>query len=546
MKFSKSDLVFSSIMAGIILMLSITICYHYNAKTTARGDLKPVGMVKYRYHMVMRKFSDRLVWENVDPETPIYLFDAILTKERSDAEITLENGLKLEIDANSMVEIDLIGDELGVKLAGGVVNASGSSKGSKIKMADGSLVDLSGGSAKIAQGENGSSISVTEGSITLSQDGKQVQVQSGENLIVNKDGSMRQEKVRITAGSPADGEVIPAATKNIPIELRWQAPDNVSNAELFISKDGTFKEAQRTKLNSKSGSFKTELPAGDYYWQVRGKQGEEEVVSSPQSFHIRSAENVRVYSPLGNIPKEEKETVFAWEKPDSGSPVIVKVSRKPDLSNPVIDKEVGSGRLVQNNLDEGLWYWQVTPTINGKPAPGSQKVYTFKKVPKSEIESANDPKDTNTEEENKKANEKKTEQEQKANVKTTEIIDPVVISRVLPKNGEKIKFVSGVNKGGDARFRWQFADGKDVSQVKQVKFILARDESLNQRVISHTSGADKSLLLRELDPGQYFWQITPIGKNGEPVGPPFKSRFSVIKYEAPPPPKVLSAEEEVN
>ena len=123
MKLSRRDKVVTIILIVTILILIYIMQCHWRNRFGDRGEAKPVGTVEYKYHQVQRKFSDRMLWEDVDTKSPIYAYDWVMTKDKSDARITLNNGMKVDMDPESMVEIDETRDGVGLTLRDGSIRA---------------------------------------------------------------------------------------------------------------------------------------------------------------------------------------------------------------------------------------------------------------------------------------------------------------------------------------------------------------------------------------------------------------------------------------
>jgi hypothetical protein len=123
MTLSRRDKIVTAILVLLMLVLLYMLQCHWRNRFGSHGEAKPVGEVEYKYHQVQRKYSDRMLWEDVESKTPVYPYDWVMTKDKSDARITLKSGMKVEMDPESMVEIDENRDGVGLTLRDGTILA---------------------------------------------------------------------------------------------------------------------------------------------------------------------------------------------------------------------------------------------------------------------------------------------------------------------------------------------------------------------------------------------------------------------------------------
>lgn len=570
MNLSKNDITFTAIMIAIIIFLSGAICWHRSYRISKSGDEEPVGIVTYRYHIVMRKYSNRLVWEDVDSETQVYLYDSILTKDQSDANVKLDNGFSLDIDANSMIEIELIDGKPGVRLQYGTIHVTGNNPDGFIVLKDGSILSFKEANVLIAQSGGKSFIAVKDGSIEIKKNGKTQKVNSGQNVRLAPDGNIRVEEVNIKSNEPNDGHIISTKQESVPIQLQWDAPAGTKDHEVIIGKDGSFSKYFTSKPN-KPGTLQTKLPPGDYYWQVRAKKGKDQYVSAPRSFHIRKKEKYKIYSPIGKVSADQENTVFAWQVPKAGTPVRIRVSKNKDLSAPLIDRQVSNGRFIYPELPAGKYYWGLSENYpqkskntekkenenaqiysfikeappNEKPLDKSQDSNLVSDSPKKDEPVQETKKDTDLQKSSPLAPKDKIAQKKPA--KNEGLKSPLIKNKntrnvkflaMEPANNKTFLFFEGDQKGAEVHFRWKLNKAVD-----RVRFQLSNKPSFSSLKINHKTSPNKSLFLRDLKPGKYYWRITPLDKNGKAMGKTQAASFVVKKRNLPPPPKVISAKE---
>ena len=128
------------ILIVFLCALGLFLCLFFfyrdlNTALTRRGA-EAVGNITFRYNMAQRRFIDRLVWDRLRNDSPIYNGDIIRTADMSEATITfIHSDDILELFSNTLVQIfvddtgsmlDLSQGEISVNSSsGGMVISSG-------------------------------------------------------------------------------------------------------------------------------------------------------------------------------------------------------------------------------------------------------------------------------------------------------------------------------------------------------------------------------------------------------------------------------------
>ena len=94
------------ITASILAACSYYLYLDFNAKPGLRGAEKQ-GFITFKYKVAQRKFPSRMIWEDVEQMLPIYNKDSIRTDVLSEAIVTLNNGVKIELDPDSMFVLNI-------------------------------------------------------------------------------------------------------------------------------------------------------------------------------------------------------------------------------------------------------------------------------------------------------------------------------------------------------------------------------------------------------------------------------------------------------
>jgi hypothetical protein len=348
MKFSKADAAFTAAVLAGIALLSVALHLHNRPRSAGSGEV--IGKVFYKREIAMRKFSDRMVWEDVENGTPLYAHDAVMTGNYSDAELVLNNGLRLKLEANTLIELDLGSGELNLKLAGGGIKATGSAGArTKITTADGQAISVNDASASIRS--TGSQTSV--------------EVSSGQVAVVNKDGATQ---------TVAANEVLAAGQKSrVTLQLSGIAEDAVimtsgSSAKVSINCAGDAEAvefSQRPDMQSvrivrvSDNQVTTSLPPGDWYSRCRGKDN---ALSSVRHFRILRAGAYRVLQPDSVVTYREIPQVrFEFISPRGVTRTRLEIAANARFDKPVFSQELDQAAAGVTLPQAGKWYYRLTP-----------------------------------------------------------------------------------------------------------------------------------------------------------------------------------------
>ena len=169
-----------------ILVCLIGVCFElvlfYNSFFRALTKLneEPIATITFKYKTAQRKFLDRVVWDRLRQNSPVYNGDTIHTSALSEATVWFTDGNVMDLSENTMAQVFLSEDKLlRAELSDGFAVVDSSESQSGITLASGGVeVEVGAGSALSAQG----GASYGEGGIA-------VQVIKGNASVKTEDGS---------------------------------------------------------------------------------------------------------------------------------------------------------------------------------------------------------------------------------------------------------------------------------------------------------------------------------------------------------------------
>ncbi|MCS6971670.1 MAG: FecR domain-containing protein [Leptospiraceae bacterium] len=354
MVLSRRDKIVTALLLLAVALLLYLLQCHWRRRSGLKGEAQPVGEVEYKYRQVQRKFADRMVWEDVEPKTPVYAYDWIMTQENSDARLSFKNGARVEIDPESLVEIEDPAEGTMLTLREGNIQADTRQSGKGvIRAADGSTIELEKGRAQVASRGKELSVDVKEGRAKIAQGNKKTIAESGE-IVEKKGDEFQKTRTEIRLKSPPQEIVFD--DPNRPVDFVFEAPPESRDCNIHL-KSGD--KTERIIKVAKGSTHREKLPHGTYYWRATCLAQNKLISSGTGTFRIRPSAGLELVAPRQGelVPTNQAETlVLRWQ----GGPATVELSQSPDF-NPVITRaEKIENSYAVPKLKPGKYYWRVS------------------------------------------------------------------------------------------------------------------------------------------------------------------------------------------
>lgn len=351
MKFSKNDAIFSAAILVGIAALSALLYLHTSARSAGKGEA--IGKVFYKREVAMRKFSDRMVWEDVESGTPLYSHDAVMTGSYSDAELVLNTGLKLKLEANTLVELDLEQEGLTLKLSGGGIKTAGAQNSQTTVLT-----------------KNGQSINVTEASASIRTQGSQVavEVKEGKVEVTNKEGKKetvvkdevltagKKMRVALQLTLPADETQFLTNSDNARIPFACAPQGSAKSIELAQNAD--FAGVRRVPLAN--GAASPMVSSGDWFVRCLGDEGSS---SAMRRIRVVKAGSYQLIRPEKNeINFTDKPSLrIEFRTPRAVTSTKVEIADNPQFLNPVFAQTVARSFVDLALPKSGRYHFRLTP-----------------------------------------------------------------------------------------------------------------------------------------------------------------------------------------
>ena len=384
----------------IVLCLSVAgyFCYTFwkDLNSTARRDDKEeIAQISFKNRIAQRKFEDRVVWERIDKLTPLYNGDLIRTAELAEAVITFNDGTKIDIYENTMIQV-YYSDFEGVQISVGNGNLQlESSDNGKVQLTlnDGSKVNAGGGTSLSTKSSGGgagaSTIAVQSGTALVSNNaGSTESLTSGETVSVRNNGEIKKSSVTVTS-LPPELRVLKVEDGMIPVKLEWNKADEKDAVVVQLSTKKDYSIIKEEKIITSKNDELISISEGTVYWRVFPKGKESEATEGKIS--VEEANPLTLVSPgdEGSITYRNKNPSvnFIWDGNKYAKKYKLKVSSTPDMNTPVVEMDVENTTVQLDSLGNGNWYWQVTPyyELNSIGYTASSKVASFNIIKKDQI-----------------------------------------------------------------------------------------------------------------------------------------------------------------
>ncbi|MDR0602234.1 MAG: FecR family protein, partial [Treponema sp.] len=342
----------------------------YN-RTLVKFNEDPVGTIVFKNRTAHRKIEDRVAWDRLKQESPVYNGDTIRTAEESQAIVSfLDEVTSVNLSENTLIRIFY--DEKGARIDFSRGNLDVSSGSGTVLVSNGtSAVEVRSGSrVDLTQDGNGLGLSVLGGQVSL--DG--AEVASGEVLFLNNDGTSATGPLVAVTSPGAFFRIYGDPGELVPVDFSW----NVSNFRddtrivVEVAEDGKFSRVVEARNVRDASSVSIPLENGVFWWRVypAGESGEPEGPIRPSGkIEVLSLNPLSLVSPLraqefalpGGVP-------FSWSPMEGARGYLLEISANQDMSNPAVSRGIEGTSVVQNGLESGRWYWRVTPFFSAETA----------------------------------------------------------------------------------------------------------------------------------------------------------------------------------
>jgi len=373
----KSNFRFTEFLAIIFFLFlaffSIFLFRQDLLQTISLQNKEPAGVVIIKKNIVQRRLGDRVLWDRLANESPVYLGDLIRVADISSAVLNIEHN-SIDLDENTLIRITRSPDGEGFKIelsSGKMSVTSGTaSKGIHLELNGQTIKTNPGTVISAAAGNKGISVHVSDGTAQVSVSNAVTGVisprvvSSGEKIAMDLAGREVIEKAAVVTRPIQNARYLKGANEPVPVDFEWNrinfAPGE--KLRLEIAMDGKFNKLYRV-VNGLDRQARVHFEPGVWYWRLSF----EDNVLSDGRINVADGSGPQLISPALNsrirYQYDLPELNFKWESIEEASSYILEASKTPDFSSPFIHTQIASVNYSNSALDDGTWYWRVMPVF---------------------------------------------------------------------------------------------------------------------------------------------------------------------------------------
>lgn len=490
-----------------VFAISLFLFWKEDTADFGEGRKETVGNITFKYRTAQRKFSDRMIWQDVEQNFPIFNHDSVRTDELSEAVITLSSGTKFELDPRSMIVINLKEDEELLELEEGSVRVQSEKP---VTLTSGKTTIKSENQStlfRLTRGESGEEnvIESTKGSLRwIGSNKESVVLKEGEKAkFVNDSFAQIRDEWKLL--EPQDNHRIFPDSGEAKISFRWNSNGGASGF-LEISLNRNFSPLI-LKKEIKGESADTNLPEGIYYWRILSSDRKKN--SETRKFRVLPNPPVTLLFPLKNTLLEGSSLQsFRWKPSRLATGYILEISESVDFKKGLRQLTVFK-TSISIPLSAGKYHWRVKSFSN---LPGTESISETRSFQVEKNESA--PQELLSAETNPETKTvPKEESKEKENQLPKEVSSLPVL--VFPIKGRVVD-MTGQNS---IVFRWKHGTASR-DQKWSLTLYGAKGESILKRSVNGESFRLTDLSV--LDVGKFSWSLSQDGNDSNQVRSDFR------------------------
>jgi hypothetical protein len=352
-------------------------------RALTRMNEQPVGTVTYKYRAAQRRFADRVLWSRVQRESPVYNGDYIRTAELSEANISFSNGALVSLTENSMIQVFLDAGGAKVDFARGGISVDAA--GAALFLSSGAnQVAVRDGAMNAVSADGSFDLRVTGGQVSFATPEGEQEAGSGSAFSFLEGGVVESPPQAVVISPAPAARVLNVRPDPMPIEFVWNRVNYSASmaTRIEIARDRGFQHILTALEEPENDRTVVSLPSGVWWWRVSptgAEAGEDGGAGTAGRLAVIDASPPAVISPaegdLYRYQSKAPELRFVWKGTEEAAYYILEAADNDAFSNSRISSQVrgaagGLVSLISSQLEEGRWFWRVTP-VYGKDYTGS-------------------------------------------------------------------------------------------------------------------------------------------------------------------------------
>ena len=358
---SQSVVVIVACLSGAVL--SFYLFYSNLFQTLDTLSIEPAGTVTIRENIVQRRLADRMLWDRLFTDSPVFYGDLIRVAEASSAVLHI-TGNNIELVENTLIRIDTNRDITHIELRSGQMSIVSAPESTGLLLSiQGSIIETGQDTILSAlAGEDGMVLQVLEGSILLSDgNNSSRQLNAGTLIALDADGRQLSGPTAIMTSPLPNARYLKNSPEALEISFAW-IKNNLEHTEalrLEIAENQRF--TRIAGIVQALDQVIVALPAG--IWHYRLMYGDTMLTSGRLT--VMDTPEPVLHSPtmnqVFNYRTRQPELRFRWSPVEGATHYIWEVAAQPDFEKTIIARPVWGASLLNSELGPGTWFWRVRP-----------------------------------------------------------------------------------------------------------------------------------------------------------------------------------------
>jgi len=332
-------------------------------------NVEPVGTVVVKKNTVQRRLGDRVVWDRLTNESPVYIGDLVRIADLSAASLHI-GATDLELGENTLIRILLSPDGEGIQIILSEGSLSLTTNDDSVPI----TVDINGRQIVTGPGTSLSAAISDDGQMSFQVVGESVrfiepsgesrEVASGNMVFMEADGTEVNKSAVAMYLPPTNVRSLRNIDEPLPVNFSWNRINIEPDAplRLEIASDRNFMRITDT-FDDLNNSALVRLNSGLWYWRIL----HEGIELSTGNLTIADGTGPQLYSPAANSIfryRDELPVVhFQWQEIEEAVSYVLEASTTSDFSNIQIRRQSSTSSLTDSGLTSGLWFWRVMPVF---------------------------------------------------------------------------------------------------------------------------------------------------------------------------------------
>jgi len=367
------------------IYLCIDLFYKDLYQTINLHNVEPVGTVTIRQNVVQRRISDRVLWDRLVVQSPVYAGDVIRVPELSSATLNIDEN-SIDINENTLIRIQRSQTgEIQIELSEGNLSVTTAEEGGTLQLnLMGNIIEASAGTAiNVAAGSAGLVVQVNEGKASFIQEsGESREISSGSMVAMNAQGAEQRLPSVVVTHPRSNARFLKTQAGRVNVNFTWNRINLTSEMtlDMDIATDRNFSRIVQS-IENLHDTARVPLDTGSWFWRLTYN----DTLLSSGRLNIVDASAVNLLTPINNTiiryQNELPSLRFSWSDVEEAARYIVQISGTRDFSNLEHSMEISAVSFTQSNLGEGTWFWRVMPVFSssydgtpGYSAPSSFRI----------------------------------------------------------------------------------------------------------------------------------------------------------------------------